>query len=384
MKKICFITTVSITLNSFVRKFAEYLNDAGGYKIYFICDKNDNFANSLPDYVEYIPVPMKRGISIGGIKSIFKLRKIFKENKFDIIQYSTPNASCYAAIAGYLSKIPVRLYCQWGIVYVGFSGLKRCIFKSIEKLVCKLSTWVEPDSHGNLEFCHNEGIYPKNKGSVVWNGSACGVDTEKFDITMKSIWCQEIRKKYSIPANAFVYIFVGRINRDKGINELLYATKKLLEQRDDTYLLIVGDNEISGEVNEELYGWSLSEENIIYTGRTSEVEKYMAASDVYVLPSYREGFGTSVIEAEVMGVPVIVTDIPGPTNAIIKDVTGMVVPKADSEKLYEAMVSLKKDNEMLERMGMSAYEFAVANFEQTELFKKILEDRNNLIAKYCK
>ena len=161
----------------------------------FICDPNESFEKELPEYIHYIPVNMKRGISIGGLKSCIEMKKIFKENRFDMIQYSTPNASLYAAVAGTMAKIPVRLYCQWGLVYVGFEGIKRKIFKLEEKLVCHLSTWIEPDSMGNLEFCHAEKLYPINKGSVVNKGSASGVSLEKFNISKKQQYRREIRKK---------------------------------------------------------------------------------------------------------------------------------------------------------------------------------------------
>ena len=161
MKKICFVTTISVTITSFILDFAKYMHENGDYDITFICNKDDEFEKELPDYIHYIPVEMERGINLGGVLACAKMWKIFRENKFDLIQYSTPNASLYASIAGSLARVPVRLYCQWGLAYVGFSGVKRKIFKCEEKLVCKLSTWIEPDSRGNLSFCHEEKLYPE-------------------------------------------------------------------------------------------------------------------------------------------------------------------------------------------------------------------------------
>ena len=160
VKKICFITTISGTLRSFVVSTAEYLHQEAGYDITFICDNDETFAASLPSYAHYVPISMKRGISFGGIGAMLKMAKVFRREKFDMVQYSTPNASLYAALASKLAGVPVRLYCQWGMAYVGFHGIKRAVFKSIEKLVCRLSTWIEPDSFGNLKFSHSEGLYP--------------------------------------------------------------------------------------------------------------------------------------------------------------------------------------------------------------------------------
>lgn len=380
MKKICYVTTISGTLKAFVMDTAKYLHESGGYDISFICDYDKAFADALPEYIHYHPVSMKRGISISGIKAMLEIKKILKRENFDIVQYSTPNASCYTALAAALVHVPVRLYCQWGIAYVGFSGIKRKIFKLEEKMVCKLSTEIEPDSFGNLKFSHDEKLYPFEKGSVIWNGSASGVNIKKFDINNKGTYRKEIREKYNIPQDAMVFIFVGRVTRDKGINELFAASKRLFEHHDDIYLLMVGPNENAGSVDTSLYDWSVKDERVIYCGFTNTVEKYLAASDVYLLPSYREGFGSAVIEAEAMGVPVIVSDIPGPTDAMQKDKTGLVVAKGSSDELADAMSKLYESPDLQKEYGQNAYEFAVANFEQSQLLEKILADRDRLLA----
>ncbi len=379
MKKICFITTISLTLKSFVLKTAMYIHEHTDWDISFICNEDPDFAESLPDYIHFYPVKMKRGISFSGIKSMLEIKKIFKREKFDLIQYSTPNASMYAALAGKSAKIPVRLYCQWGMVYVGFSGLKRKIFKLIEKKVCRLSTWIEPDSKSNLEFAHSEGLYPANKGSVVWNGSACGVDFVKFDIEKKEEYRNAVRLKYNIPSDAFVFGFVGRITRDKGVNELLTAFKAISESNTEAYLLMVGPTENDSTVDGELFAWSKENDRIIYTGYTSSVEQYLSAMDVFILPSYREGFGMGVVEAEAMGVPVIVSDIPGPVDAMLKDKTGLVVPVRNAEALTDAMKKLHGDSALRESFAVHGAEYAKECFEQTKLFEKIVEDRSKLL-----
>lgn len=379
MFKVCFVTTASITLKSFVLSLADAMNKTGNFEIHFVCDNDDEFKNSLPSYIHYHPIAMKRGISFDGLKVINALVRLFKQEKFDLVQYSTPNASCYASIAAKITKIPVRLYCQWGIVYVGFSGLKRIIFKTIEKMVCANSTAIRPDSNGNLDFSISEGLYTKEKGAVIWNGSACGVNLQKFDLSKREIMRKEIREMHSLPEDALVYIAVGRINKDKGTNELLEAAKKITEEKEDAYLLMVGDLENEQFLNQSLFTWSQNSDRVIYCGFSEEVEKYLAAADVYILASYREGFGTSVIEAESMGLPVIVTDIPGPTNAMLKNETGMVVPKMDAEALCKAMLHLYENRDKISDFGRRGAEFARGSFEQGELFRQIIADRENML-----
>lgn len=375
MKKICFITTVSITLKSFLVKTAEYLHEHGGYDITFICSPDEEFQKSLPEYIHYYPIKMGRGINLDGFGAIIKMVRLFKRESFDLVQYSTPNASLYASVAARLSGIPVRLYCQWGIVYVGFSGIKRKIFKFIEKTVCALSTHIRPDSNGNLEFSVSEGLYKEDKGSVVWNGSACGVNLEKFDISKKNEYRKQIREKLSVPENSFVYAFVGRIRGDKGINELLSAFEKI----PDAYLMLIGRPEAENSVNAELLTRAKNNSRILFCGYTDVVEQYLSAADCYVLPSYREGFGMGVIEAEAMGVPVIVTDIPGPTDAMLDGKTGKVVPQKDADALYNAMVFMLENREAAARMGEQGHIFASKGFEQKELLGRILEDRRRML-----
>lgn len=377
MKKICFITTISLTLKTFVLKTAEYIHENTDWDISFICSPDDVFAASLPEYIHFYPVTMERGISLTGVKAMWEMLVIFRREKFDMIQFSTPNASLYAVLAGFFTRIPVRLYCQWGMAFVGFTGMKRRIFRAEERLVCKLSTHVEPDSYSNLNYAHDERLYPKSKGGVVWNGSACGVDLEKFDISKKKRYRKEIRGKLNIPSESFVYGFVGRVTRDKGMNELLEAFQTL---GNDGYLLIVGPSEIDDTINGRLYNWSVESNRVIYTGYTNVVEQYLAAMDCYILPSYREGFGMGVVEAEAMGVPVIVTNIPGPVDAVQNGTTGLIVDKASVNELRKAMDKMYSDEELRNRMSHCSEIFAKERFEQQNFLKRLLEDRKEIMA----
>lgn len=378
MKKICYCTTIPLTINSFILKSVEYIHENTDWDISFICDYDEEFAKSLPEYIHYYPVPMKRGISLGGIKAMREMKKIFKREKFDLVQFSTPNASLYASMAAKSAKIPIRLYCQWGMVFVGFSGLKRKIFKTIEKFVCKNATWIEPDSKLNLKFASGEGLYPESKASVIWNGSSSGINLNKFDISKKAEYRAAIREKYNIPDDAFVFVFVGRINRDKGINELLEAYKNMVADR-PCYLMIVGPSEMDETVNAELYNWSTNQEKVIYTGATKTVEQFLAAADCFVLPSYREGLAIGSLEAQAMGLPLVVTDIRGLIDAVVPDKTALTVPSKDASALQKAMEQIYDSPSMRAEFSQAAHQHIVDNFEQKKMFEYILEDRKKLL-----
>ena len=377
MKKICFITTVSDTLDAFVLETAKYIHEHTDWEITFVSDFDEGFADRLPEYIRFHPIAMKRGVSLSGVKAMLEMRRFFAREKFDLIQYSTPNASLYAALAGKLARVPVRLYCQWGMVFVGFTGLKRRIFKGIERVVCRLSTWIEPDSPSNLAFAHREGLYPPAVGSVIWKGSACGVNLNKFDVSRKEGYRRSIRARYGIPEDGFVYGYAGRITRDKGINELLAAARAILGDTPGAYLLLVGEEEVDEGVDRDLYGWAKACDRVVFAGLTHVVEQYMSAMDCYVLPSYREGFGMSVVEAEAMAVPVIITNVPGPIDGIVENETGLVVEKGDVPGLEGAMRRMMAAD--LAYYGNNGLALVRDGFEQQRLLGYILEDRKRLM-----
>lgn len=379
MKKICFITTVPGTLRTFVLDLAKYLYKTGDFEIWFICNHDLNFKNSLPEYINYYPLHMRRGINFDGIKAIKDLKHLFRKEKFDLVQYSTPNASLYASIAARKAKIPVRLYCQWGILYVGFTGLKRKIFKSIEKIVCANSTHIEPDNELNLKFAHKEGLYPEKKGYVIWNGSSCGVNLKKFDISKKELWNQEMRAYYDIDKNDMVFAFVGRITKDKGINEIFKATKMLCDKYKNIRLMVIGDKKADNTVDKDLYDWAEKSMNVIFTGYTNNVEKFLGAADVFVLPSYREGLPSSMLQAEAMGLPIIATNIPGIKVAMKDKKMGLLIEKQNPYSLFKAMDKLYADKDLINKYGTNSYYFVKENYDQKELFKQIYTDRRKLL-----
>jgi len=377
--KVCYVTTLPITLKNFVLKSASYNIDAGDWEVTFICNKTPGFADELPTDIRYIPVTLKRGVSLSGFKSVVELYKIFKKEKFDLVQYSTSNAGCYASIAARFAGIKTRLYCQWGLDYIYYSGVKRVLFEIVERVICKNSTHVQPDSYGNLEISYREKLYDEKKGCVIGYGSASGVDLVRFDWTKRLEWREDIRSRYEIPENAYVFGYVGRLLGEKGLNELFIAMKEILEKRKDVFLMIVGDTGLTEGLKADLFEWAQNAGKILFTGFTSEVEKYYAAMDCFILPSYHEGFGSSTIEAEAMGVPVIVTDIPGPREAIEQNKTGLLVKKKDPESLKEAMEKLLNNPEMGKEFGKAGIQLVNEKFEQEALFEKIYLNRTNLL-----
>lgn len=376
-KRICFITTISVTLSSFILPFAEYLHEHTSYDITFICDNDDEFAASLPEYIHYIPVKMKRGISLGGVVAMFKMIRIFRREKFDMVQYSTPNASLYSAIAAWIARIPIRKYHLMGLRYLGFKNLKKSIFKTIEKITCTLSTDIECVSQSNRKFGISENLFSVEKSNVILKGSSDGINLDRFNIYNKETWREEYRRKFNFSKNDCVFAYVGRITLDKGINELLTAFEKA--DIENKKLLLIGQIESEKTLDRQILELARNDNRVIFHSPVNDIEHYYSAIDILVHPSYREGFGMVVAEAEAMGIPVIITDIPGPIDAVIPGKTSLVVKKADAASLESAMKTLAASPKMRMELGIAASKFITDNFDNKKLFKAMTENRKHLL-----
>lgn len=381
MKKICICTTVSLTLKSFVVPTAIYLHENCGYDITLICNNDEEFAKTLPEYIHYIPVKMARGVDFSGFKSVIDFIKIFNKQKFDLVQYSTPNASFYASIAAKLCRVPIRLYCQWGIRYIGFSGTGRKIFKFIEKIICKLSTHVRSQSKKNMQFAIDEKLCKLDKISVIGIGGTIGVDLKECDSIDKEKTRKELRGKYSIPENAFVFGFVGRINRDKGINEYISAFEKIRDKYSDIYIALVGGIDDKNPIDCDLMKTAQNDERIVFTGSvpSNEVYSHMAMMDVLVHPTYREGFGKVIQEGMGMYLPIITTDIPGPSEVIENNISGILAEVKNSDDLAKKMEFIYTDNEKRESFAKEGRLRAEKYFDRPIMLNNIAEEMENLL-----
>lgn len=381
-KKICFVTTVSITVKSFLIDFADYLTQFRGYDVTFICDKDDSLFSYTNEYIHYIPISIKRGIGFDGLKVIKQITHIFKEQQFDIVQYATPNASFYASIAAKRAGVRNRLYTHWGCRYMGYEGgIGRLIFKALEKITCKNSSIIETESFSLLDYSIKDGLYPKGKASVIWNGSACGVKLENYNLSKREEWRSQIRSKYNIPNDAIVFGWCGRITRDKGHNELFEAFRKLNESNKKALLLMVGAYDNVDTIDQNLFKWAQECKEVIFTGQVpgDQVPVMYSAMDVFCSLSYREGFGLVVIEAAAMKLPGIVTDVPGQIDTIVNGETGLLVPAKAIDPVVEAMEYYVNNPDKVKEMGEKARKDVENKYEQKHLFSLLADHRDTII-----
>lgn len=380
-KKICIVTTLWSSINNWIKPFLPVYNDAD-IDVTIVCNMDSEYEMSLKKEFPFIHthiIEFPRGVSfLKSIKSIIHLWKFCRYQHFDMVQYSTPNASLYAALATKWARIPVRLYCQWGMIFVTQKGIIRQIFKIIERIVCYYSTNIQPDSFGNLHFCRKIGLYDAKKSEVIWNGSAKGIDLSIFNVRKKEKYALEIKSQYKL-TNEPIIGFVGRLGREKGCNELIRAYQALKRDFPRLKMLFVGPIEKESSIDPDLLDYFRLESDIIKTGRVNHVERYISAMDIFILPSYREGFGMSVVEASAMEVPVIATEYPGPSSAMLDGITGYAIEVGNVDDIVKHTKLLLTDKDKARKLGANGRKFAEENFNASIFKQKYIENRMKLL-----
>ena len=365
----------------FVVETAKYLHQQLGWDVTLVCSPDEAFAAALPEYLHYIPVKMNRGMDLSALGSIREFVKLFRREKFDMVQYSTPNAACYASIAAKIAKVPVRLYAQWGIRYTGLSGISRSIFRAVEKMVCRNSTHIRSVSPLNREFGIAQGLYPAHKVSIVGNGGTIGVDMTNYDIEKKQVWRSEIRSRLGLSDSDFVFGFSGRVSAEKGCAELLTAFRELTQEDASAKLMIVGPMEDNCGVDESLLDWAKTSERVAFAGyiTDNDMRKHYAAMDVLVHPTYREGFGMVIQEAGALAVPTITTRIIGASEVMEDGQSCLLVEPKDAAGLGRAMKQLRLEPELATRLGQAAYDRTASRYARPIMLQNQKADYVSLL-----
>ncbi|MGB7581127.1 MAG: glycosyltransferase family 4 protein [Sedimentisphaerales bacterium] len=378
--KICILTTVSASIKAFYKGQLEALKQAG-FEVTVICANDEELNNQLPENVKFYPVPFSRIISpFSDIRAVLKLIHIFRKERFDIVQYSTPKASLLGSIASFFARVPIRIYILWGLYYTGQERLGRFILKSFEKLICRIGTLVVPISHEMIDFAEVEGLVNKQKCQVMLNGSACGVDLELFDPEKWKNFRNKIRDDFRIPENATVIGTVARLTGDKGINELVQAFDVLSNEIPRMYLLLVGEEEERNKLDGDTVSIIRQNNRIRCTGWQNNPLPYYAAMDIFCLPTYREGFGEVNLEAQAMELPVISTNTIGPRESVEDGITGFLVKSQSSEALLEPLRKLLCQPELRIKMGKAGRQRVINKFDRKEMIKAVVEHRLKLIS----
>lgn len=358
-KKICFIVALACTANSFLRDHIEALSRY--YDVYLVGNiKKDSDVDNLK-IAGFKSINIVRSISIiDDIKALFALKKYFKQMKFSAVHSVTPKAGLLTAIAGLLARIPIRIHIFTGQVWATRKGLFRMLLKSMDSLIARLDTNILVDGKSQMKYLIDNGVIKKGKARVLAEGSICGVNTGRFNPT-KEVRIAS-RKEIGVSDEKVVFVFMGRLNRDKGVCELLSAFNKLVVTFQNVYLLLIGSDEEGLESHFCDYPNIKPNENFLFYGSTNRPQELLQAGDVFVLPTYREGFGMSVIEASCLGLPVITSDAYGVLDANVQGVTGLQCKVSDVDSLFVAMKQLAEDKDLRLKLGLNGHKRVLEHF----------------------
>lgn len=330
--------------------------------------------------IRKIEVAMQREITpFKDLVSLFKLIKIFKKERPDMVHSITPKAGLLSMIAAKITGVSIRVHTFTGLVFPTSKGLKRTILSLCDKITCSCASHIVAEGAGVKDDLQQNHITHKEI-TIIGNGNMRGIDLQYYNPEITADEGDKIRASIGAEKSSVVFIFVGRVVRDKGIEELINAFEKLIEENIDARLLIVGDTESKDPLPDEILQ-KINSNHLIFFNKKwiDDVRPYYSAADVLVFPSYREGFPNVVLEAGAMKLPSIVTDINGSREIIQQEENGVIIPPKDTESLFNQMKRLVLAKEQLTEMGEKARKNVSERFEQSfvrnchkDFYRKIL------------
>jgi glycosyltransferase involved in cell wall biosynthesis len=374
--KICFVVSTVLTAKAFLRDHIECL--AADYDIYLVGyfkPDDEKFLKELK-LTGFYNIEINRKISlIKDFKSVIELMKFLKRGNFWAVHSVTPKAGLIASLAGKLANIPYRIHIFTGQVWHTKTGILRILLQMLDKIIASLNTHNLVDGQSQRQFLLEKGILKSENSLVLGKGSISGVNISRFQ--SKPELRISIRQELNI-SKKVVFGFLGRLNKDKGIIELYEAFNNLATFNSNAHLLIIGGDEENMLLL--LPNYTNIQEGINFTniGFTNKPEQIMQAVDVFCLPSYREGFGTSVLEAACMGIPAICSDTYGLKDAMIDGVTGLRHKVRDSFDLYLKMTKLAENIELRKILGKNACQNVLENFSSEIIINEWLKFYHSL------
>ena len=376
-QRICFVVSSPLTIRAFLTDHIAALS--AKFDVSVAANANpDTFANEGLN-ARMFGVPLERRISpLRDVRALVRLARLFTAHRFRVVHSVTPKAGLLAMLAAWLTRVPVRIHTFTGQVWATRRGAGRMLLRAMDGLIARLATHVLVDSPSQRDFLIESGVVSAVKASVLANGSICGVDGGRFrpDAAART----KIRIETRVRNDAVVFLYLGRLSRDKGVLDLARAFAGLAAQHAGAHLVLVGPDEegLRGRV-EDIVGKFADRLSVVEF--TARPEESMAAADVFCLPSYREGFGQVAIEASATGLPVIASRIYGIVDAVVEGETGLLHAPADVEALRSHMDTLMLRPDLRRKLGEAGRARALRDFSAKRVTRALLEYYAGVTAK---
>lgn len=375
-KKIGIVATVPFALQAFMRPHIAMLAEQNEVTL-ITRGSAQELQTLLGDHVHFIDLRVTRHVSLlSDLQTLLSLYFIFKKKRFDVVHSIMPKTGLLAMVAAYAARVPNRLHTFTGQVWANKVGLVRWVLTRMDRLIAWCATQLLADSFSQRAYLIAQHIVNEKKITVLGNGSICGVDVVRFKANPNIRKMRRI--ELGIAEHDVVFLFLGRVNHDKGVHDLAQAFLRVNNELPHTHLLVVGPDE--GEMNrilQKLLAPCASHFHRI--GYTDKPEEYMCCSDVFCLPSYREGFGSAIIEAAAVGLPTVASDIYGLVDAVQHGKTGILHEVKNSEQIQAALALLATDNVLRHRMAEQARERAHSCFAQEMVVNEMRQYYQSLL-----
>ncbi len=373
--KLVRITTVPVSLRLLLKGQMKYMKQRGFEVVMISSPAEDIDLLEEQEDCEVITLPMERKISLfSDLQALIRLKRILKNLQPDIVHTHTPKAGLLGGLAARWAGVPVRLHTIAGLPWMEAKGPIRWLLKLMEKLTLLNVHRAYPNSKGLLQFLHNEGVGKNNsKLKLLGHGSSNGIDCNYFSRdSVEKAFAEDLRKNTGLSADGWVWIFAGRLVREKGIQELLQAFTTILQDYPGDQLWLLGDEE------QERDPLRLEDKTLIDThpsiirwGFQKDVRPYFSAADVLVFPSYREGLPNVPLQAGAMECALILSDINGCNEIVEEGVNGLLVPPKTVEPLMAAMRKIRCDSDMRDRFGQKSRERIQSLYSREQIWKLI-------------
>ena len=386
MKKLIRITTVPVSFKVLLKGQLRFMA-SNGFDVKGVSSEGEELKEVRENEgIVMEAINMSRKITpFQDLKSLWEMWNFLRKEKPQIVHTHTPKAGIIGMLAARLAGVPHRLHTVAGLPLMEATGIKRKILNFVEKLTYSSATRVYPNSKGLYDFILQNNFTQSNKLKIIANGSSNGINTAFFSPAQVSeIEKVALREKLNIHSDDFVFVFVGRIVSDKGINELIKAFSELQAAGNNELtgikLLLVGGLESDLDpLNPETLAEINQNRDIISVGFQQDVRPFFAISDALAFPSYREGFPNVVMQAGAMGLPSIVSDINGCNEIIVEGENGLIIPSKNVEKLKEKMLTLARDKNLYTKLKENSRRMIEGRYEQSMVWKALLEEYEGLL-----